>query len=106
MIRLNEYIGVLIPKSGAGLIKVVFSDTTVLVIETGTGNYHIYIGENADFEMAKNIIINVKTSRPSVCNVTEKMHISEKVAEIYLFKLEYTFILFTGMDKLDKYRRL
>ena len=68
MMRLNEYIDVLIPRGGAGLIQAVVKNATVPVIETGTGNCHIYVDEYADFEMAKDILINAKTSRPSVCN--------------------------------------
>ena len=80
MMRLNEYIDVLIPRGGAGLIQAVVKNATVPVIETGTGNCHIYVDEDCDFEMAKNIIINAKTSRPSVCNAAEKLLINEKVA--------------------------
>lgn len=87
MMRLNEYIDVLIPRGGAGLIKAVVNNATVPVIETGTGNCHIYIDENADFEMAKNIVVNAKTSRPSVCNAAEKMLIHESLVEEYLPKI-------------------
>ena len=66
MMRLNDYIDVLIPRGGAGLIKAVVKNATVPVIETGTGNCHIYIDEYADFNMAKDIVINAKTSRPSI----------------------------------------
>ena len=84
MMRLNEYIDVLIPRGGAGLIKAVVNNATVPVIETGTGNCHIYIDEDCDFEMAKNIIINAKTSRPSVCNAAEKLLVNEKIAEAFM----------------------
>lgn len=80
MMKLNDYIDVLIPRGGAGLIKAVVNNVTVPVIETGTGNCHIYVDEDCDFEMAKNIIINAKTSRPSVCNAAEKLLINEKIA--------------------------
>ena len=80
MMKLNDYIDILIPRGGAGLIKAVVNNATVPVIETGTGNCHIYVDEDCDFEMAKNIIINAKTSRPSVCNAAEKLLINEKVA--------------------------
>ena len=63
MMKLNEYIDVLIPRGGAGLIQAVVKNATVPVIETGVGNCHIYVDENSDFEMAKDIIINAKTSR-------------------------------------------
>ncbi len=84
MMRLNEYIDVLIPRGGAGLIKAVVNNATVPVIETGTGNCHIYIDEECDFEMAKNIVINAKTSRPSVCNATEKLLVNEKIAKDFM----------------------
>lgn len=84
MMRLNEYIDVLIPRGGAGLIKAVVKNATVPVIETGTGNCHIYIDEYADFEMAKNIVINAKTSRPAVCNAAEKLLVSKKVANEFM----------------------
>ena len=84
MMRLNEYIDVLIPRGGAGLIKVVVNNATVPVIETGTGNCHIYVDEECDFEMAKNIIINAKTSRPSVCNAAEKLLVNEKIAKDFM----------------------
>ena len=84
MMKLNEYIDVLIPRGGAGLIKAVVNNATVPVIETGTGNCHIYIDEDCDFEMAKNIIINAKTSRPSVCNAAEKLLINEKAAKDFM----------------------
>lgn len=80
MMKLNDYIDVLIPRGGEGLIKAVVNNATVPVIETGTGNCHIYVDEDCDFEMAKNIIINAKTSRPSVCNAAEKLLINEKIA--------------------------
>ena len=80
MMKLNDYIDVLIPRGGAGLIKAVVNNATVPVIETGTGNCHIYVDKDCDFEMAKNIIINAKTSRPSVCNAAEKLLINEKIA--------------------------
>ena len=81
MMKLNDYINVLIPRGGAGLIKAVVNNATVPVIETGTGNCHIYIDSECDFEMAKNIVVNAKTSRPSVCNAAESLVIHEGVAE-------------------------
>lgn len=81
MMKLNDYIDVLIPRGGAGLIKAVVNNATVPVIETGTGNCHIYVDSECDFEMAKNIIVNAKTSRPSVCNAAESLVIHEDVAE-------------------------
>ena len=84
MMKLNEYIDVLIPRGGAGLIQAVVKNATVPVIETGVGNCHIYVDEICDFEMAKNIIVNAKTSRPAVCNAAEKMLINEKIAKDFL----------------------
>lgn len=81
MMKLNDYIDVLIPRGGAGLIKAVVNNATVPVIETGTGNCHIYIDSECDFEMAKNIVVNAKTSRPAVCNAAESLVIHEGVAE-------------------------
>ncbi|MDZ4956923.1 glutamate-5-semialdehyde dehydrogenase, partial [Clostridium perfringens] len=84
MMKLNQYIDVLIPRGGAGLIQAVVKNATVPVIETGVGNCHIYVDEDCDFEMAKNIIINAKTSRPAVCNAAEKMIINEKIANEFI----------------------
>ena len=84
MMKLNEYIDVLIPRGGAGLIQAVVKNATVPIIETGIGNCHIYVDENCDFEMAKNIIVNAKVSRPSVCNAAEKMLINENIAYEFL----------------------
>ena len=84
MMRLNEYIDVLIPRGGAGLIQAVVKNATVPVIETGVGNCHIYVDEYADFQMAKNIVINAKTSRPSVCNAAEKLLVNEKIAKDFM----------------------
>lgn len=84
MMKLNDYIDVLIPRGGVGLIQAVVKNATVPVIETGTGNCHIYVDEYADFEMAKNIVINAKTSRPSVCNAAEKLLVNEKIAKDFM----------------------
>ena len=81
MMKLNDYIDVLIPRGGAGLIKAVVNNATVPVIETGTGNCHIYVDSECDFEMAKNIVVNAKTSRPAVCNAAESLVVHEDVAE-------------------------
>lgn len=84
MMHLNDYIDVLIPRGGAGLIQAVVKNATVPVIQTGVGNCHVYVDKDADLEMAKNIVINAKTSRPSVCNAEEKLLIHEAVAEDFL----------------------
>lgn len=80
MMRLNDYIDVLIPRGGAGLINAVVNNATVPVIETGTGNCHIYVDSECDFEMAKDIVVNAKTSRPAVCNAAESLVIHEDIA--------------------------
>lgn len=82
--RLNDYLDVLIPRGGAGLIKAVVNNATVPVIETGVGNCHIYIDDEADIDMGVNIIVNAKTSRPAVCNAAEKLLVNEKIAEEFL----------------------
>ncbi|MGL5868090.1 MAG: glutamate-5-semialdehyde dehydrogenase [Clostridium chrysemydis] len=87
MMKLNDYIDVLIPRGGAGLIKTVVNNATVPVIETGTGNCHIYIDSDCDFDMAEAIVINAKTSRPAVCNAAESLVIHEDVAKEILPRL-------------------
>ena len=81
MMRLHEYIDVLIPRGGAGLISTVVQNSTVPVIETGTGNCHIYVDESADVVMAAEIIENAKTQRLGVCNACESLVIHENVLE-------------------------
>ncbi|MGO1356153.1 glutamate-5-semialdehyde dehydrogenase [Alkalibacterium gilvum] len=88
MMKLNRYLDVLIPRGGATLIKAVVENATVPVIETGTGNCHVYIDQSAQLEMAKDIIVNAKTDRPSVCNAAETLLIHKDVAEEYLPVLE------------------
>lgn len=85
--KMNKYIDVLIPRGGAGLIRSVVENSTVPVIETGTGNCHIYVDETADIDMATEIIINAKTQRIGVCNACESLVIHEKIAEKFLPKL-------------------
>ena len=80
MMKLNEYIDVLIPRGGAGLIKAVMENSTVPVIETGVGNCHVYVDKTADIDMAANIIFNAKTSRPSVCNAIETILVHKDIA--------------------------
>ena len=84
MMKLNDYIDVLIPRGGAGLIQAVVKNATVPVIETGVGNCHIYVDEDCDFEMAKEIILNAKTSRPAVCNAAEKLLVNNKIAKEFM----------------------
>ncbi len=77
--KLNQYVDVLIPRGGRGLIQAVVHNSTIPVIETGTGNCHIYVDEDADLEMATAIIINAKTQRVGVCNACESLLIHKKV---------------------------
>ncbi len=84
LMTLNEYLDVIIPRGGAGLIRSVVENATVPAIQTGTGNCHIYVDKTADIEMAKNIVINAKTSRPSVCNAEEKLLIHKEIAKDFL----------------------
>lgn len=82
--RLNEYVDVLIPRGGAGLIRTIVENSTVPVIETGTGNCHIYVDEYADLNMALDIIYNAKTQRIGVCNTCESLVVHRAVAEEFL----------------------
>lgn len=82
--KMNQYVDVLIPRGGAGLIRSVVENSTVPVIETGTGNCHIYVDETADIEMAVKIIVNAKTQRIGVCNACESLVIHKNIAEKFL----------------------
>ena len=88
MMRLHEYIDVLIPRGGAGLISTVVQNSTVPVIETGTGNCHIYVDKYANLDMATQIVINAKTQRPSVCNAAESLVVHADIVEEFLPNLE------------------
>lgn len=85
--RLKEYVDVLIPRGGAGLIRTVVENSTIPVIETGTGNCHIYVDRDADLDMAIPIIVNAKTQRIGVCNACESLVIHEAVREALLPRL-------------------
>ena len=87
LMTLNGYVDVLIPRGGAGLIKAAVENSTVPVIETGTGNCHAFVDESADIEMATNIVFNGKVQRPSVCNALESLLIHEKIYEKALPKI-------------------
>ncbi|MDO4744856.1 MAG: glutamate-5-semialdehyde dehydrogenase, partial [Clostridia bacterium] len=84
LMKLNDYLDVIIPRGGAGLIRTVVENATVPAIETGTGNCHVYVDEHANLSMAKEIVINAKTSRPSVCNAEEKLLVHKSIAEEFL----------------------
>lgn len=88
MMKLNEYIDVLIPRGGSGLIKAVVQNATVPVIETGTGNCHVFVDASADLKMAVDIVDNGKTQRPSVCNAVESCLVHKDIAEEFLYKLK------------------
>ena len=82
--KMKEYVDVLIPRGGAGLIRSVVENSTVPVIETGTGNCHIYVDETADLEMAADIIMNAKTQRVGVCNACESVLVHKDVKDALL----------------------
>ena len=84
MMKANGLIDVLIPRGGAGLISAVVQNATVPVIETGTGNCHVYVDESADVAMATEIIVNAKASRPSVCNAAETLLVHKAKAKEFL----------------------
>lgn len=84
MMNLTEYLDVLIPRGGAGLIRSVVDNARVPVIETGAGNCHIYVDKAASVEMAAAIAVNAKTSRPSVCNAAEKLLVHREIADMAL----------------------
>ena len=81
LMKMNGYVDVLIPRGGAGLIRACVENSTVPVIETGTGNCHIYIDKDADADKAVSIVYNAKTSRPSVCNACESLVVHAEIAE-------------------------
>ena len=84
MMKLNGYLDVLIPRGGAGLIRAVVQNATVPVIETGTGNCHVYVDASADLDMAQRILVNAKCQRPSVCNAAESLLVHKDVAAAFL----------------------
>lgn len=86
--KMKEYVDVIIPRGGAGLIKAVVENSTIPVIETGTGNCHIYVDKDADFNMALDIIMNAKTQRIGVCNACESLVLHKDVLMEFLPILE------------------
>lgn len=86
--HMNRYVDVLIPRGGAGLIRTVVENATIPVIETGTGNCHIFVDESADFAMACDIIVNAKTQRIGVCNACESLLIHRNIVESFVPALE------------------
>ena len=86
--KMKDYVDVLIPRGGSGLIQNVVNNATIPVIETGVGNCHIYVDEFADLDMAVNVVFNAKTQRISVCNACESLLVHEKVATAFLPMLQ------------------
>lgn len=85
--KMKQYVDLLIPRGGRGLIQTVVNEATIPVIETGTGNCHVYVDDSADFDMAINIIKNAKTQRIGVCNACESIVINRAIAKEFLPKL-------------------
>ncbi len=81
LMKLNQYLDILIPRGGAGLIQAVVENSTVPVIETGVGNCHVFVDDSADLEMATRIVVNAKTHRPGVCNAAESLLIHKDIAD-------------------------
>lgn len=88
MMKMNEYIDVLIPRGSQGLINAVVKNSTIPVIQTGAGNCHIYVDEDADLDMALNIIENAKCQRLGVCNTMESLVVHQKIAQSFLPRLK------------------
>ena len=84
LMRLDNYIDVLIPRGGANLIKTIKENATIPVIETGVGNCHIFVDESADIEMARDIVINAKTQRPGICNAVESLLIHKAISREFV----------------------
>ena len=84
LMRMRQYIDVLVPRGGADLIKTVVETSRIPVIETGTGNCHVYVEEDADLQKATPIVINSKCQRPGTCNAAEKLLVHQKIAKKYL----------------------
>lgn len=84
MLKLNQYLDVLIPRGGAGLIQTVVNNSTVPVIETGVGNCHVYVDSDADLDMARDIVFNAKCQRPGVCNAMETLLVHKDVSDQFL----------------------
>lgn len=101
--NLSDYLDVLIPRGGAGLIKAVVENSHVPVIQTGVGNCHAYVDSDADIHMAADIIYNAKTSRPSVCNALETVLIHKDIAEkalpVIKARLDEKNVEIRGCDK-------
>ena len=84
LMRARGLVDLVIPRGGAGLIRAVVEESTVPVIETGTGNCHVYVDADADLDMALSIVLNAKTHRPSVCNAAESLLVHRDIAEVFV----------------------
>lgn len=106
LFKMRDYVDVIIPRGGGALIKNVVENSKIPVIETGEGNCHIYVDEFADLPMAEKILINAKTSRPSVCNAAEKLLVHEKIAREFLpdalLKLQKLGVEIRGCERTRK----
>lgn len=106
MMKMHGILDVLIPRGSAGLIRSVVENSNVPVIETGTGNCHIYVDDSANIDMAVDIAVNAKTSRPSVCNAAESLVVHKNVAGLFLKKLKSEFdkynVTLVGCSKSKK----
>ncbi len=106
LFKMRDYVDVIIPRGGGALIKNVVENSKIPVIETGEGNCHIYVDEFADLPMAEKILINAKTSRPSVCNAAEKLLVHEKIAKDFLpdalLKLQKLGVEIRGCERTRK----
>src|SRR6056297_2652099 len=91
LFTLNDYLDVLIPRGGAGLIQKVVNESKVPVIETGVGNCHVYVNENADLSKAKKIVFNAKYSRPAVCHFLKSVLVDQEIAEEFLPEMARIF---------------
>ena len=104
--KMNQYVDVLIPRGGRGLIKAVVKQSTIPVIETGTGNCHIYVDEYADFKMAEDIIFNAKTQRIGVCNACESLVLHESIVDELMprlsAKLSESHVEIRGDERVQK----
>lgn len=106
MMKLNQYIDVLIPRGGGGLIRSVMQNSTIPVIQTGEGNCHVYVDRFADIDMAVSIVDNAKTQRPSVCNAIESVLVHKDVAEQFFTALAKKWdgkVKFVGDEETAKY---
>ena len=106
LMQAREYLDVLIPRGGAGLIQSVVQNAKVPVIETGTGNCHVYVDDSADLKMAEKIVINGKTQRIGVCNAVESLLVQRDIASVFIPALEkelnkFNVLLHAEQEVLD-----